>query len=121
MSKFVIRGGQKLVGEINVSGSKNAALPIIFACIVTRGRSVLYNVPDISDVRTALHLLQNMGAVIQRKTDRLYIDTAEMFYCLPDESLVSSIRASSYLLGATLARFGKRRWKFHLRLLDAWD
>lgn len=107
MSKFVIRGARKLSGKINVSGSKNAALPIIFACIVTRGISVLYNVPDISDVRTSLSLLKNMGARIEYNSEALYIDTRDVYYSVPDEKLVSSIRASSYLLGATLARFGK--------------
>ncbi len=107
MNKFVINGGRKLSGDIHVSGSKNAALPIIFACIVTRGISVLYNVPDIIDVRVAIALLENMGARIWRLDDALYVDTEDMFYSLPDAQLVSSIRASSYLLGATLARFGQ--------------
>lgn len=107
MSKFIIDGAHKLSGRIDVSGSKNAALPIIFSTVATRGVSTLYGVPDITDVRVALALIKNMGARVVRSGDALYIDTCHLVYSLPDTNLVSSIRASSYLLGATLARFGR--------------
>ena len=107
MSEFIVNGGARLVGEITVGGSKNAALPIIFSTIITRGVSILYGVPDISDVSVALKLLQNMGALVLRDGEALYIDTTTLEYSVPDESLVSKIRASSYLIGATLSRFGR--------------
>ena len=106
MSKFIIKGNRALSGEIEVSGSKNAALPIIFATVVARGVSVLRSVPDISDVRVALEILSDMGASITRKADSVTIDTTELEYSVPSDRLVSRIRASSYLLGANLARFG---------------
>lgn len=109
MSRFIINGGKRLSGEIAVSGSKNAALPIIFACIVTRGVSRLYGVPDISDVRVALQILRSLGAVVYKQGDALCIDTTELEYRIPDTEHVSSIRASSYLLGAALSRFGRTR------------
>ncbi len=106
MSKFIIKGNRALSGEIEVSGSKNAALPIIFATILARGVSVLRSVPDISDVRVALEILSDMGARVKRKADSITVDTTELEYVLPSDKLVSRIRASSYLLGANLARFG---------------
>ena len=64
MKKISIRGGNRLCGEIEVGGSKNAALPIIFACILTKGVSEIHNLPDIGDVRVALEILASFGAVI---------------------------------------------------------
>lgn len=106
MSKFIINGGQRLSGNVEISGSKNAALPIIFSTLITRGVSVLYGVPHISDVDVSLSIIKNLGATVFRDGEALYIDTGDLFYSLPDPRLVSSIRASSYLLGAALARFG---------------
>lgn len=107
MSRFIINGGIPLSGEIMVGGSKNAALPIIFSTIITRGVSVLRGVPDISDVRVALLILEGFGAHISRDGDVLYINTSHLEYSAPEDFLVSEIRASSYLIGACLARFGK--------------
>ena len=66
MSKFIVRGAKPLYGEVRVSGSKNAALPIIFASIATRGISRFYNLPDITDVRDALGIIEELGARIWR-------------------------------------------------------
>lgn len=109
MSKLVINGAKELSGYIDVSGSKNAALPIIFSTVITCGSSVLYGVPDIGDVRVALSLIKDMGAHVVREGDALYINTEKLVYSVHNEHLVSSIRASSYLLGADLARFGRAR------------
>lgn len=107
MSSFIINGGKRLSGEITVGGSKNAALPIIFASIMTDGVSVLHGAPDINDVRVALELIKDMGALVWREDDALYIDNSSLTYVTPRSSLVSKIRASAYLLGACLARFGE--------------
>ena len=107
MSKFLIKGARQLYGNIEVSGSKNAALPIIFSTIITRGVSTLYNVPDITDVNIALQILADLGAVVLRDGEAVYIDTLCMKYTSPRCELTSRIRASSYLLGANIARFGR--------------
>ena len=112
MGRFIINGGKALSGEISVSGSKNAALPIIFAAITIKGISKIHNVPDISDVNVALDILSSFGAKISRFNGDLIIDSRELYYSIPSESLVSKIRASSYLLGATLARFGHSLVRF---------
>lgn len=109
MAGFVINGGRQLFGEISVGGSKNAALPIIFACIAVRGVSRLSNIPDISDVEVAFNILRGFGAEISRRGDFVTVDTKELEYTVPDEASVSKIRASSYLIGACLARFGKAK------------
>ncbi len=106
MSKFIVNGGKILSGSIDVSGSKNAALPLIFATLVTEGVSVIRNVPDISDVDVALALISSEGAIVEKRKKDLIIQTAGLHYERPDDDLVSKIRASSYLMGANLARFG---------------
>ena len=107
MKKLVVRGGASLCGEVQISGSKNAALPILFATLVTHGVSRIKRLPDIGDVEVALDLLREFGAVIARDGNSVYIDTRRLHYNIPSERLVSKIRASTYLLGALLARFGK--------------
>ena len=107
MKKIIVEGGHALNGEIKVSGSKNAALPIIFSCILINGTSEIKNLPDIGDVRVALRIISDLGASVERRGDVTYIDTANLTYKRPSEELVSKIRASTYLMGACLKRFGK--------------
>ena len=107
MKKIVVEGGHALNGEIKVSGSKNAALPIIFSCILINGTSKIKNLPDIGDVRVALRIISDLGAVVERLSDVTYIDTTNLTYKRPSEEQVSKIRASTYLMGACLKRFGK--------------
>ena len=107
MKEIVINGGTALSGCVKVSGSKNAVLPIIFATLVTRGVSRLDNVPDIGDVRVALRIISELGARVIRLGSTLYIDTENLEYKEVSSTLLSRIRASSYLMGASLARFGR--------------
>lgn len=107
MKKIVVNGGRRLSGEIRASGSKNAALPLIFASMLARGRSVLLNVPRIGDVLVALDIMSELGAEINFTKNRLVIDTEHMRYAPPSPALISKIRASTYLIGASLVRFGR--------------
>ena len=106
MKRIVVSGGAPLIGDIAVSGSKNAALPIIFSCILINGISEIDNLPDIGDTRVALDLLRSFGAVIERRGSITLIDTRRLSYVKPDENLVEKIRASTYLIGSCLSRFG---------------
>ncbi len=106
MSKLYVKGGKRLRGSVTPSGSKNAALPIIFATLITKGTSVIHGVPDISDVRTSLDIIRSFGAVCTLNGGTLYINTDNLEYTRPKATLTSKIRASSYLLGACLSRFG---------------
>jgi UDP-N-acetylglucosamine 1-carboxyvinyltransferase len=91
-----------------VGGSKNAALPLLFATMLTCGVSTLTHVPDIADVHVTLAILAAYGAQIERTaTDTYRIDTTHLSYITPPAELVDRIRASTYLLGVSLARFGR--------------
>lgn len=108
MEKFVIGGGTPLSGDVFVSGSKNAALPLLFATIVVGGISEIGNLPDISDIRVTLSILSAMGAeVTYLARDRVRVSTDSLTGADPPLALTSQIRASTYLLGAMLARFGR--------------
>ncbi len=109
MKKIIVEGGNPLSGSIEVSGSKNAALPIIFACILTNGVSEIKNLPDIGDVNVALRIISNLGAKVYKEKDITYIDTENLSYSTPEINLVSKIRASTYLIGSCLSRFGECR------------
>lgn len=106
MKKITVHGGARLFGRVAVSGSKNAALPVIFSCILTNGVNRIENLPDIGDVRVALDILCDMGAGITKDGDSVLIDTRSLRYSEPKPEQVSKIRASTYLLGACLSRFG---------------
>lgn len=107
MSRFIIKGGKALHGSIRVSGSKNAALPIIFSTLATDGVSRLYNLPDISDVRDALSIVEEYGAKITFQGGSTIIDSRSIGYVTPSVERVRRIRASTYLIGACLSRFGR--------------
>lgn len=107
MKRIVVNGAKSLQGEISVSGSKNAALPIIFACILTNGVSEIENLPDIGDVRVAIDIVRSFGAEVEKRGSITYIDTRRLSYKEPDLELVKAIRASTYLLGSCMSRFGR--------------
>ena len=107
MGRFIIRGGKPLVGSVRVSGSKNAALPIIFASLTTRGVSRFYNLPDITDVADAMGIIEELGAKIRREGGITVVDTREVAFTSVSVDKVQRIRASTYLIGACLSRFGR--------------
>ncbi len=106
MQKIVINGGRPLVGSIIASGSKNAVLPLIFASLLVRGVSVLHNVPRIGDVDVAVRIISELGARVEHNNGDLVIDATDLTYTSPNPILISKIRASTYLMGASLSRFG---------------
>lgn len=114
MDKFIIHGGQRLTGTLDISGAKNASLPLMAASILAPGTHCIRNVPQLRDVRTMAHLLRVIGArvefAVENSTEKvLNIDTRDCsFYEAPYE-LVKTMRASIYVLGPLLARFGKAR------------
>lgn len=107
MGKFTVRGGKPLVGAVSVAGSKNAALPIIFASLTTRGVSRFYNLPSITDVRDALAILSGFGAKIHTDGGVTFVDTRDVHYSSVNSDYVRRIRASTYLIGSCLSRFGR--------------
>ena len=110
MEKFVIRGGRRLTGEVEISGAKNAAVAIFPAVILSDEPCVIENVPAISDVNICLRILREMGADVQNLSRTSYkIDATKIQkFCVPYET-ARKMRASYYFLGALLGKFGKAR------------
>ena len=106
MEQLSIYGGKPLRGIVTVSGSKNAALPILFATLLTDGETLLENLPDIADVRLALQILAEMGCRTERRGAGIAICTEGAQYRMPAPEAVGLMRASTYLLGGCLGRFG---------------
>ena len=77
MDKIVIRGGERLIGEVEVSGSKNAALPIFAASLLTEGVNRFHNVPDLKDVETISKVLSNLGVKVWEEDGAYRIDATE--------------------------------------------
>lgn len=108
MAYLQVEGGRALEGQVEIAGAKNAALPILFATILVRGTTILYRVPDIGDVRFAIEILTRMGArVTYLDTHTLSISTDALDPMSVPLGLTGYLRASSYLMGACLGRFGK--------------
>ena len=110
MEKFVIQGGTPLSGEITVAGNKNAALPILAACLLTADEVRLSNVPRIRDVETQIALLESLGVKVAWIAENDLTLQADAVADTPvDEALAARIRASFLLAGPLLARFGEAR------------
>ncbi len=110
MEKVWVRGSARLCGEIVIGGSKNAALPVLFGGILTGERCVFSNLPRVSDVLRTLEILRALGARIRFFENKdVSIDYSGVRPVLPPPQLTSSIRGSTYLLGALLGRFGEAR------------
>ncbi len=109
-NKIIIQGGKPLFGEVSISGMKNAALPILFATILVKGKCVLENIPPVNDISLTLEILSRMGAEVawlDRTT--VAVDTEHLVQGSSPIELVSTIRGSSYLLGAELGKFGRAK------------
>ncbi len=130
--RFLVTGGQKLSGEVQVGGSKNAALPIICAALMTDEPVVLRNVPDIADVYTMQHILHYIGVETDFSDHVLKIHAKAPAELEIEHALVSKLRASALLIGSLLARnrevqlafpggcpLGKRPMDAHLFALEA--
>ncbi|MCS6927173.1 MAG: UDP-N-acetylglucosamine 1-carboxyvinyltransferase [Candidatus Binatia bacterium] len=110
MDKIVVRGGVSLHGEITVSGAKNAALPLVFASLLTDGECTLQRVPHLVDIRTALRLLRDLGVQYDWLSDNhLALCARTVRHYEAPYALVKTMRASFLVLGPLLARFGRAR------------
>ncbi|HTY20907.1 MAG TPA: UDP-N-acetylglucosamine 1-carboxyvinyltransferase, partial [Geobacteraceae bacterium] len=109
MDKLIIRGGKKLTGEVTVSGSKNAALPIFISTILAPGLNEISNVPFLRDINTTIKLLETIGAAVEGKGNIVRIDTSTVNSHEATYDLVKTMRASVLVLGPLLARFGRAR------------
>ena len=107
MAIYEITGGTPLEGEVTISGAKNAAVAILPAALLVKGACRIENVPDISDVRILLSILEGMGAKIEYpQAGTVIMDCTDVRNVEPNPELVKKLRASYYLMGALLSRFG---------------
>src|SRR5438874_333552 len=133
LERFVVEGGRRLEGTIRPGGNKNAALPILAACLLTDAPIVLRNLPDIQDVRVMLQIIERLGAAVEHvEANVVRIHAAGDICSEPDPDLSRKIRASILLAGPLLARcgaaqivkpggdaIGRRRIDTHLLALEA--
>jgi len=109
MDKLLIQGGNRLHGDINISGAKNAALPILCAGLLTAGDLELSNVPHLHDVATMLKLLKETGLQVKQDGDAVTLNGANIDKLEAPYELVKTMRASILVLGPLLARFGEAK------------
>ena len=108
MKLITVCGGKRLCGKVEISGMKNAALPIIFSTILTKSKCIIENVPNVSDISLSLDILRRLGATVTYYRTRgvAVIDTSTLDKNFATYDIVSKMRGSTYLIGALLARFG---------------
>src|SRR4051812_36917772 len=109
MDALRIVGGRPLSGTVQVSGSKNATLPIMAAALLAPGESTLSNVPDLADVRTLASVLEHMGMKVRKEPGGLRLDATNVALFEAPYELVRTMRASILVLGPLLARFGEAK------------
>ena len=109
MDSLIVRGGNRLSGRVEVSGAKNAALPLMAATLLTPGVHTLRNMPLLSDTRTMARVLETLGGRVAFHGHTCVIDTGGVSSCEAPYDLVRTMRASVYVLGPLLARLGAAR------------
>lgn len=107
MDKLVIEGGRPLSGTIRIHGAKNAALPILAACMLTQGKIQLHNVPRLLDIEVMLQILEEIGCETEQAHNTVVIDTSVAGSSHVPEALMKQMRSSIFLMGPLLARFGE--------------
>ncbi len=109
MSKFYIQQSVPLTGEVQVSGAKNAALPIIAATLLPDSPCKLHDIPDLRDVRNLARIIEKMGARVEYGDNNLLVDPREVDEFQADPELASELRASYYILGVMLGKIGRAK------------
>ena len=107
MAKYIIKGSNKLEGKVKISGSKNAALPIIAASILNAGKTTLYNVPNIHDTQMMFEILKNLGGKVEKKNNKIIIDTSKIKKYEISEDLMRQMRSSVILAGSLIGKYQK--------------
>ena len=109
MQKLEVFGANKLKGQINISGSKNASLPILAATLLSRKKVYLNNLPNVKDIETMINLLQSLGSKIKFNKKKLMIDNTKQNKKFASYNLVKTMRAGIIVLGPLLAKFGNAK------------
>lgn len=109
MDKMSVVGGQKLNGEVEVSGAKNSALPLIFSTLLASGTHKLRNVPNLKDIESSAQLMDSLGCKTKMQGNQLTIEVSDQLETLAHYDQVRKMRASILVLGPLLARFGEAK------------
>jgi len=109
MDKFVIQGGNRLCGKVKISGAKNGSLALMPATILAQGTYNLFNTPNLKDVRTMSHLMTSLGIICELNDNTLFIDSRSINSFEAPYQHVKNMRASFYVLGPLLSRYGEAR------------
>ena len=107
MSSYIVEGGKKLEGEIVVSGSKNASLPIMAATVLNKGISKLYNVPKIHDTQMMLEILKGLGCKVKSSGNKIVIDSSNVSKFEIPEQLMREMKSSVIFAGSLLGAYKK--------------
>ncbi len=105
MSCYIVEGGKKLEGSVKISGSKNAALPIIAATILNAGITKLYNIPNIHDTQVTLKILKYLGCMVNKSNDKIEINAKKISKKEIPENLMREMRSTVIIAGAILGRY----------------
>jgi len=109
MKKLEVFGAKKLKGQIRISGSKNASLPILAATLLSSKKIYLKNLPKVKDIETMIVLLESLGSKIKRIKDKISIDNSNQKKTFASYNLVKTMRGSILVLGPLLAKFKKAK------------
>ena len=111
MEQYIIKGGNPLVGEVVIGGAKNAALPVLAAAVMTDGKCMIDNMPDVRDINVLLQAMQEIGADIDRTGKHEVTISGKGIHpeCDVDNEFIRKIRASYYLIGALLGKYKRAR------------
>lgn len=106
MEKIVVNGGRPLKGRVVIHGAKNSVLPILAACVLNRGQCIIENCPQISDVDTAVAILEHLGAKVERAGTTISVEARQITCCRIPRHLMEDMRSSVLFMGALLGRCG---------------
>ncbi len=109
MDKLIIEGGVRLQGDVQITGAKNAALPLMAATILAEGKSTLRNTPNLADVRTMGRVISEFGAEVKHNSSVISIDASTITSDVAPYELVKTMRASFYALGALIGRLKRAK------------
>jgi UDP-N-acetylglucosamine 1-carboxyvinyltransferase len=109
MDKFIVNGGNQISGKVDISGAKNAVLPLMTAALLVDGKTTINSVPDLRDTRTMIRLLKIIGAEVSFEANSMSVNASNINNLEAPYDLVKTMRASFYVLGPLLARFGEVR------------
>lgn len=107
MAKLKIEGQRMLSGEIKISGAKNSAVALLPAAVLAKTKSIIYNVPEISDIKYLIDIMKLLNCDVKHENETLYIDSSKLENKPIPEEMSIQMRASYYFMGALLAKFGK--------------